>query len=65
MKYRVIEINNKFYPQYRFLFFFWRYFVKSKTSYIELWFSSLEEARKELDNFIEENNRKVTIHSYP
>ena len=65
MKYRVIEIDNKFYPQHRFLFFFWQYFAKSKTSYAKQWFSSLEEAKKELDIFIKENNQKVTIHNYP
>lgn len=60
MKYRVIEKNNKFYPQSRHCFFFWHGFEENGRI---AWRTTLQAAKDAIAEFIEE--QKIVVHEYP
>lgn len=68
MSYRIKQVGEKYYPQYKFLGLFWINFKSGMAGYgyYDTVFWSLEEAQKCLeDNFSQEPvDKSVTIHKF-
>lgn len=68
MKYRIIQVGNKFYPQYKGLWPFWSFYYGDVCS-DELYYNSKNEAIQHLDTFAEKETKidvkKAVLHSYP
>ena len=65
MKYRIKQINNKFYPQYK-GFFIWSYFdifVKFGC-WTRVYFHSLIEANDYITKVIKSDKDAIIIHNY-
>lgn len=63
MKYRVKQIGDKFYPQYKYLFWWAHY----SWAFGAVEFDNLEEAREYLDDWVPKVKLEplVKIHQYP
>jgi len=64
MKYRIEQVDNRFYPQHR-VFFIWFYIQRGNAlGCYDEWFDNIEHARKFIKNRIAQNNHKPnkTIH---
>ena len=46
MKYRIVEEDGFFYPQYKTIFFIWSYYCDHSNEYVALNFKSIEKAKK-------------------
>jgi hypothetical protein len=68
MKYRIKQVGNKYYPQYKLLFVFWCHFKSSMygIGYCNTVFWSLEDAKEYLDEIksYEKLDESVSIHNY-
>lgn len=68
MKYRIKQINDTYYPQFR-LLFFWHNYERGayeRGAYeTDLSFTSLPAAREFLEQQFVDDNPKITIHPWP
>lgn len=63
MKYRIKQINDIYYPQFR-LLFFWHNYERGAYE-IDSSFTSLPAAREFLEQQFVDDNPKITIHPWP